>query len=132
MILIRTIAAAVAVLLGLTSALAGGSVGFDDVMQFAAQNRRLAREIKSSMQKQRLKQTDIRCDAARFGNHWIYLGGDRAPPFTCQIGNRILTINGEIYFFNARGQLIQRGLDNSSVFRTARSFKARNPAWSWE
>ena len=132
MILTRTIAAAVAVLVGVTSALAGGSVGFDEVIQFAAQNRKLAREIKSSMQKQRLKQTDIRCDAARFGNHWTYLGGDRAPPFTCQIGNRVLTINGKIYFFNARGQLIQRGLDNPSVFRTARSFKARNPAWSWE
>lgn len=128
----RTFAAVFAALLGITAAFAEGSVGFDEVMQFAAQNRKLAREIKNSIREQRLRQTDIQCAAARFGNQWTYLGGDRAPPFTCHIGNRVLTINGEIDFFDAAGRKIKGGLDNPDVFRKARSFKGKKPAWSWQ
>jgi hypothetical protein len=131
-ILTRTFAVGFAALVGLTAALAEGSVGFDEVMQFAAQNRRLANEIKSSIREQRLRQTDIQCAAARFGNQWTHLGGDRAPPFTCHIGNRALTINGKIDFFDADGRLIKGGMDNPAIFRKAHSFKGKKPNWSWQ
>jgi hypothetical protein len=132
MILTRTFAAGITALLGLTAALAGGSVGFDEVMQFAAQNRKLEKEIKSSIREQRLRQIDIQCVAARFGNQWTYLGGDRAPPFTCQIGNRVLTINSKLDFFDAAGRLIKGGMDNPDIFRKAHTFKGKRPAWSWQ
>ncbi|HWJ99817.1 MAG TPA: hypothetical protein VNR41_03810 [Xanthobacteraceae bacterium] len=132
MVLARTFAIGITALLGITAALAEGSVGFDEVMQFAAQNPKLASEIKSSIREQRLRQTDIQCAGARFGNQWTYLGGDRAPPFTCHIGNRVLTIRSEIDFFDAAGRRIKGGMDNPSVFRKARSFKGKKPIWSWQ
>jgi hypothetical protein len=132
MIFSRGFALCLTTALVVSPAFAEGSIGFDEVMQFAAQNRKLAREIKTSMRVQHLKQTDIQCGAARFGNQWTYLGGDRAPPFTCQIGNRVLTIGGAIHFFDERGRLIQRGLDNPNVYRRAHTFKAKKPVWSWQ
>lgn len=121
-----------ATLLLATPAMAEGSVSFDEVMDFAAQNRTLMKEIKSSISEQHVKRNDIRCGAARFGNQWTYLGGDRAPPFTCQIGQRLLTINGDTHFFDINGRLILGGMQDPRVFREAHSFKATKLTWNWQ
>jgi hypothetical protein len=131
-ILNRVFVAGMATLICITSARAEGSIGFDEVMQFAAQSQKLVTEIKRSIQEQHVKRADIRCGAARFGNQWTNLGGDRAPPFNCQIGKRFLTINGEIHFFDVSGRRIPRGMENPDVFSKAHSFQVKRPTWSWQ
>ena len=128
----RRFAVAVISLLLVNAAHGEGSIGFDEVMKFAVRSQKLVKEIRNAIEEQHVKRTDIQCGAARFGNQWVNLGGDRAPPFNCQIGKRSLTINGEILFFDARGRRIRRGMDDPDVFGNAHSFRLKKPTWKWQ
>jgi hypothetical protein len=59
-------------LIYIASAMAEGLIGFDEVMQFDAQNRKLIGEIEGSIRDQYLSRTDIQCDAARYARADIH------------------------------------------------------------
>src|SRR5689334_1808951 len=94
MSLIRGFMIAVVSLLLIKTALGEGSIGFDEVMKFAAHNPTLVKDIQTAIRHQHVKRSNILCGGARFGNQWTNLGGERAPPFTCRVGKLLLTING--------------------------------------
>jgi hypothetical protein len=88
-------------------------------------------EIERAIKEQKVRPKKIGCSAARFGNHWEYLGGGRALPFSCQIGKRVLEIDGDTEFLDEMGRVIVGGLDNQDVFLKARNIREKNPTWEW-
>ena len=119
------------VLLDAAPAWAPGSIEFHEVMNFARQNQKLVREIETTMKQEKVQTKDIGCTAARFGNQWKYLGGGRSIPFTCQIGKRELTIDGDVEYLDEKGGIIKGGLENPQVFSKARHIRETTPTWKW-
>lgn len=108
---------------------AGGSLGLDEVLTAVAADPKLVAEIKSELDKNNLKVADVICGAARFGNHWKFLGGGRAAPYECEIGKREISIEADQVFFDSKGKSLG-DLDNTDPKR-ARTFKESNFRWTW-
>ncbi len=112
-----------------TAAQAGGSLGLDEVLTAVAAEPKVATEIKAELDKNSLKVADVICGAARFGNHWKYLGGGRAAPYECEIGKRTITIEADQVFFDPKGKSLGN-LDKADPKR-AKTFKESNFRWTW-
>lgn len=110
---------------------AGGSIGLSDVMEIVKGTPKLAKEITSFLAKIRVNSDDVICGAARFGRHWRHLGGGRNLPVECEIGNRILRIEGKTQYLDRRGRLIRRGADDPNVYSKAHGVRNRNIKWEW-
>ena len=85
---------------------ADGTLGLDEVLVAVDKAPKLAEEIQVELGKNKLKPGDVTCLGARHGNHWTYLGGGRAAPYTCDIGQRSLQIDADRVYFDARGKLL--------------------------
>lgn len=116
-----------------TSAWAPGSVGLDEVLQTVRSEPKLVSEIEVELRKHDLKVPEIVCIGARHGNHWKHLGGGRAAPYECRIGDRTVTIEGErIYYDINHRKLGQIGQTPDNVlFNRATSFRESKYRWTW-
>lgn len=111
------------------SARAGGSMGLDEVLQAVAKAPKLVAEIQQELTKNNLKMEDVGCGGARHGNQWTYLGGGRAAPYECEIGQRTLDIEADRVYFDARGKSL--GDVNKADQKRAKTFEESNFRWTW-
>ena len=108
---------------------AAGSLGLDEVLVAVAKAPKLVAEIQAELSKNNLKPGDVTCIGARHGNQWTYLGGGRAAPYGCEIGQRSLSIEADRVYFDASGKLLG-DLEKASPKR-AKTFREDNFRWSW-
>ena len=111
------------------AAWADGTLGRDEVLFACDKPRKLVGEIMAELSKNSLKPGGVTCLGARHGNHWTYLGGGRAAPYECKIGQRSLKIEADRVYFDARGKLLG-DLEESSPKR-AKTFREDNFHWTW-
>jgi hypothetical protein len=112
-----------------SAAWADGTLGLGEVLVAVDKAPKLVGEIKAELSKKSLKSGDVTCLGARHGNHWTYLGGARAAPYECAIGQHSLRIEADRVYFDARGRLLG-DLDHSSPQR-AKTFREDNFRWTW-
>ncbi|QWG17861.1 hypothetical protein KMZ68_23395 [Bradyrhizobium sediminis] len=117
------------VALAAAPALAGGSLGLDEVLKAVATAPKLVAEIQAELGKNNLAPGEVVCGGARHGNHWKYLGGGRAAPYECAIGKRTLEIGADRTYFDARGKSLG-DLEKADPQR-AKTFREDNFRWSW-
>ena len=120
---------AVCSVLAPASVWAGGSMGLDEVMQAVAKAPKLVAEIQQELTKNNLKMDEIGCGGARHGNQWTYLGGGRAAPYECEIGQRTLNIEADRVYYDARGKSL--GDVNKADQKRAKTFQESNFRWTW-
>ena len=111
------------------SAWAGGSMGLDEVLQAVATAPKLVAEIQQELTKNKIKIYDVGCGGARHGNQWTYLGGGRAAPYKCEIGERTLNIEADRVYYDARGKSL--GDVNKADQKRAKTFQESNFRWTW-
>jgi hypothetical protein len=115
--------------LAASPALAGGSLGLDEVLVAVEKAPKLVTEIKAELTKGNLKAAELACTAARHGNQWTFLGGGRAAPYECEIGQRSVVIEADRIYFDARGKSLG-DLEKASPKR-AKTFQESNFRWTW-
>ncbi len=115
--------------LSIAPAWAEGSLGLDEVLVAVDKAPKLVAEIRTELDKNKLKPGDVTCIGARHGNHWKYLGGGRAAPYECEIGKRSLAIEADRVYFDARDKLLG-DLDKADPKR-AKTFQESNFRWTW-
>jgi hypothetical protein len=108
---------------------AGGSLGLDEVLVAVEKAPKLVAEIEAELGKHNLKPSEVICGAARHGNQWTYLGGGRAAPYECEIGQRSLQIEADRVYFDARGKLL--GALEKADPKRAKTFQESNFRWTW-
>ncbi len=113
----------------MASAWAAGSMGLDEVLQAVAKSPKLVAEIQQELTKSNIKMEDVGCTGARHGNQWIYLGGGRAAPYECKIGQRAFNIEADRVYFDARGKSL--GDVNKADQKRAKTFRESNFRWIW-
>jgi len=123
------VCAAIALSLELATALAGGTISLDEVMDQLRSDGKLIAEIKAELKKQNLKAGTVICTGSRFGNHWPYLVGLRAVPYECEVGTRKLSIDGELIFYDKAGKAL--GALGEAMPEDAARFKTTNVTWTW-
>jgi hypothetical protein len=107
---------------------ADGTLGLGEVLVVVDKAPKLGDEIKAELSKNNLKPGDVTCLGARHGNHWTYLGGGRAAPYRCKIGERTILIEANRVYFGALGKPL--GGDKVDPKR-AKTFKEDNFRWTW-
>jgi hypothetical protein len=112
-----------------TLAWADGSMGLGEVLLTVRAAPMLVAEIADELNKNGLIAENVFCLGARHGRHWKYLGGMRAAPYHCKIGNRELTIEADRVYFDVRGRNIG-DLDRASPEK-AKTFRESNFHWKW-
>jgi len=112
-----------------TPAWADGSMGLGEVLSTVRAAPQLVAEIADELDKNGFIAENVFCLGARHGRHWKYLGGMRAAPYYCKIGNRELTIEADRIYFDVRGQNIG-DLDRASPEK-AKTFRESNFHWKW-
>jgi hypothetical protein len=115
--------------LGAVPARADGTLGLDDVLAAVGRTPKLVTEIQAELSKNNLKPENVTCLGARHGNHWTYLGGGRAAPYRCDIGQRSLNIEADRVYFDARGKSL--GDVDKADPRRAKTFTEDNFRWTW-
>ncbi len=108
---------------------AGGSLGLDEVLVAVGKAPKLVAEIQAELSKNNLKPSEVICGAARHGNQWTYLGGGRAAPYECEVGQRSLQIEADRVYFDARGKPLG-DLEKADPKR-AKTFQENNFRWTW-
>jgi|GEM_PF-1280844 len=127
-----TCALALAVAVG-PAARAGGSLSLEEVLAAVAGEAKLVGEIEVELRKQDLKIGEIVCVGARHGSQWRFLGGGRAAPYECGIGDRTLSIEADRTYYDVNGRRLgQLGQAADKVlFDRAKSFRETNFRWTW-
>jgi len=112
---------------------AAGSLGLDEVLQAVRSEPKLVSEIEVELRKRDLKVPEIVCIAARHGNQWRFLGGGRAAPYECTIGDRTVTIEAERIYYDINGRKLgQLGqVPDKLLFDRAKSFREIKFRWTW-
>lgn len=107
-------------------ACAGGSIGLDEVVsRLAGQSAKLMEEINDSLVASNTKISDQVCTGLRLGRHWVHLGATRIPPFSCEIGGKVLAIEGTVSFYDDTGK------DTGADPVTSRYYAMTDVSWDW-
>jgi hypothetical protein len=116
-----------------TTASCAAGLGLDELLQIVRTEPKLAGEIEVELRRRDLKVPEIGCIAAHHGNQWKLLGGARAAPYQCRIGDRTVMIDAErIYYDVNRRKLGQIGqVPGNVLLNRARSFRESNFRWTW-
>jgi hypothetical protein len=122
--------AALALLFALAAvpAWADGTLGLDEVLLAVGKAPKLVAAIQAELDKNGLKVGDVTCLGARHGNHWKYLSAFRAAPYECKIGKRMVTIEADRVYFDARGTILD---DDKIDPKRAKTFKEDKFRWTW-
>lgn len=108
---------------------AEGTLGLSEVLVAVEQASKLVAEINFELGKVHLKPEDVTCIGARHGNHWTYLGGARAAPYECTIGQRTVKIEADRIYFDP-GDRVLGELDKTDP-KQAKTFRESNFRWTW-
>ena len=127
----RRTALALAALVALATvpALADGTLGLDEVLAAVGASPKLVAEIQAEAARNNLRPADVTCLGARHGNQWTWLGGSRAAPYNCEIGQRSLHIEADRVYFDARGKSL--GDLKKADQKRAKTFQESNLRWTW-
>jgi hypothetical protein len=127
----RRIALALSGLIALIAvpAWADGTLGLDEVLTAVGTSPKLTAEIQAEVAKNNLRPADVTCLGARHGNQWTWLGGGRAAPYNCEIGQRSLHIEADRIYFDARGKSL--GDVEKADQKRAKTFQESNFRWTW-
>ncbi len=126
----RTVSALAAfIAFAIAPAWADGTLGLGEVLAAVNSQPRLVAEIQVELGKNGLKVGDVTCLGARHGNQWTYLGGGRAAPYRCEIGKRLILIEADRVYFDARGKSL--GDVDKADQKRAKTFKESNFRWTW-
>ena len=130
---IRTLALASLVFACACPAWAEGSLALAEVLEAVKGAPQLVGQIEVELRKRDLKVGEIVCIAARHGNQWRHLGGGRAAPYECRIGDRTVRIDAERTYFDIHGRRLgQLGQAPDNVlFSRATFFREGNFRWTW-
>ena len=112
------------------TAVAGGTIALDEVVSLLPENARLRAEVEEAVAAAGRSEDEVVCTGTRLGNQWQELGGARIPPFECEIGGRMLTIEAETVFFDGDDNEI--GADAADAPLIAFRFELREVSWSWK
>jgi hypothetical protein len=117
-------------MIAVSAAHAPGSISLDEVMgQFKGEAKLIA-EITDALSSQKLKAEDVTCSGARFGGHWVNLGGARGVPYECEIGKKALSIDGKIHIYD--GSAKELDMDDDASPEKATEYKQSDITWSWK
>jgi hypothetical protein len=105
------------------------SLGLDQVLDAVRGDPELVRQIEVELRKRDLKAPGMACSAAQHGSEWRQLGGGRAAPYECQIGERSLRIDAVRTYFDSNGRRLHATGD--MLFNRARYFREGNFRWTW-
>ena len=108
-------------------------LGLGEVLEAVKTEPQLVGQIEVELRRRDLKVPEIACVAAQHGDQWRLLGGGRAAPYACRIGERILRIDAERTYFDGNGRKLGQlgqALENV-LFNRARFFRERNFRWTW-
>jgi hypothetical protein len=108
---------------------AGGSLGLDGALKAVEKAPKLVAEIQAELGKNHFAPEKVTCVAARHGNQWTYLGGGRAAPYECEIGQHSLQIEADRIYVDARGKSLG-DLDKADPKR-AKTFMEDDFRWTW-
>jgi hypothetical protein len=117
-------------MLGITAAHAPGSISLDEVMEQLKGEQKLIAEITDALKAEGLKPENVICTGARFGGHWVNLGGARGVPYECEVGKRTLAIDGKIHLYDKDGKELD--MDDESSPENAVEYKQTDISWSWK
>jgi hypothetical protein len=119
--------------LGATPAWAPVSLGLEEVLVAVKDEPRLAHEVDVELRRRDLRAREIVCVAARHGGHWAHLGGGRAAPYECQIGDRRLRIEALRTYYDGNGRRLGRlgEVPDKRLFERARSYRETSFRWTW-
>jgi hypothetical protein len=112
---------------------AAGSLGLDEVLKAVGAAPKLVTEIEVALKRAGLKVGDVTCTGARHGNQWKHLGGRRAAPYECEIGDRGLRIDADRIYYDARAKRLGElgRASDRALFTKAWSFRETNFRWRW-
>jgi hypothetical protein len=119
-------------LIRVLSASAQVSLGLTEVLEAVKSEPELVRQIEVELRKRDLKAPGLACTAAQHGSEWRLLGGGRAAPYECRIGERALRIDAVRIYFDVNGRKLgQYGqVANDLLFNRARYFREGNFRWT--
>jgi hypothetical protein len=120
---------AATMVLAVIPARAEGTLGLDEVLVAVGKAPKLLAEVQAELGKNNLKAENVTCIGARHGNQWKYLGGGRAAPYQCDIGQRSLNIEADRVYFDPRGKLL--GDVDKADPKRAKTFQESNFRWTW-
>ena len=109
------------------------SLALAEVLEAVKSEPQLVNQIEVELRKRDLKVPEIVCIANRHGNQWRLLGGGRAAPYECSIGDRSLRIDAERVYFDANGRKLgQLGqAPDNLLFTRAKFFREGKFRWIW-
>jgi hypothetical protein len=134
---------AIAIALLLAACFAGDALAFDtrrlgqwgslflvDIMPLIRTSPRLEREVADAVKQAQADREDVVCIGARFPGVWTHLGGERAAPYSCEIGARLLLLRARVRIKDRKGRVLE-GITAASMRRAARIEQDRL-SWRWE
>ncbi len=110
-----------------------GSLGLGEVLEAIKSEPQLVSQIEVEVRRRDLKVSGIACIAAQHGNQWRFLGGGRAAPYQCTIGDRTLRIDADLTYYDINGRKLgQLGhAPDKLLFDRAKSFRETHIRWTW-
>ena len=109
---------------------AGGTISLADAMTNFDAPPALLDELEAAVRAANTTPADVVCGATRFGRHWTNLGGGRASPYECPIGNKTLLITGTHDYHDASGKVLAP--DSPGLNAEAASVRDIDIAWEWK
>jgi|EndMetStandDraft_8_1072994.scaffolds.fasta_scaffold624014_1 hypothetical protein len=106
-----------------------GSLGLEEIMPLIDKSPPLKREVTEALEKANRKADDIRCEGARFPGAWRGLGGERAAPYACNIGDRWLEIRATVRVTGRRGKVFDKVTPDAMKNATTKT--ETNPTGTW-
>jgi hypothetical protein len=128
----RALAVAALVIACASPAKAQG-IGLEEVLEVVKGDPELVRQIDVELRRRDLKARTIVCASAHHGSEWRLLGGGRAAPYACRIGEVLLRIDAQRTYFDASGRKLgQIGqAPGELLLSRARYFREGKFQWSW-
>lgn len=117
-------------LIGTGAAWAPGTITLDEVMDQLKDDAKLTAEISAELKAQGLKAESIICVGARFGGHWVELGGARSVPYECEIGKKKINIDGTLHLYDQGGNEID--MNDEKAPEKAFDYKQTDLKWTWQ
>jgi hypothetical protein len=112
---------------------AQGSLGLAEVIEAVKGDPTLLGQIEVELRRRDIKAPSIACSASGHGNQWRHIGGGRAAPYECQIGDRTLRIDAVRTYFDGSGRRLgQLGqIPDTVLFNKATFIREGNFRWTW-
>jgi hypothetical protein len=109
---------------------AGGSIALSDAMTNFNAPPALTDEIKGAIRAANVATDNVICNATRFGRHWTHLGGGRASPYECRIGDKTLIITGTHEYRDGAGNVLDENLPD--IHERAATHRDIDIKWEWK